>query len=440
MKTRTKLLIGGGLLLVVIALIVARKKGAIGGSAGELEVTVEKASRRTIVESVSASGKIQPEIEVKIAPEVSGEIVELNVKEGDEVQAGQLLVRINPDIYEANVSRTTAAVNSARAAEKQARAQYEESKKVYDRQEGLLKKGAISQAEFDVALRTYEVAKLQVDAAGFQLRSAEASLKEARDNLNRTTIYAPADGHISKLNVEKGERVVGTATMAGTELLRLANLAEMEVLVDVNENDIIKVNRGDTALIEVDAYVGRKFTGVVTEVANSAKSTGVSSSVDQVTNFEVKVRILKSSYADLVTPQRANPFRPGMTAAVEVQTERKVNVLAVPIQAVTTRTDTLGKVSYGRSSASDMDEEEGTESKASEQPDVEFEVVFLEASGKAELKVVTTGIQDDKFIEVVTGLDPDANVITGPYSALSRQLKRGSPVSVTTGEKEEKRD
>jgi HlyD family secretion protein len=419
---------------------VARKKGAIGGSAGELEVTVEKASRRTIVESVSASGKIQPEIEVKIAPEVSGEIVELNVKEGDEVKAGQLLVRINPDIYEANVSRTTAAVNSARAAEKQARAQYEESKKVYDRQEGLLKKGAISQAEFDVALRTYEVAKLQVDAAGFQLRSAEASLKEARDNLNRTTIYAPADGHISKLNVEKGERVVGTATMAGTELLRLANLAEMEVLVDVNENDIIKVNRGDTALIEVDAYVGRKFTGVVTEVANSAKSTGVSSSVDQVTNFEVKVRILKSSYADLVTPQRANPFRPGMTAAVEVQTERKVNVLAVPIQAVTTRTDTLGKVSYGRSSASDMDEEEGTESKASEQPDVEFEVVFLEAAGKAELKVVTTGIQDDKFIEVVTGLDPDANVITGPYSALSRQLKRGSPVSVTTGEKEEKRD
>jgi HlyD family secretion protein len=440
MKTRTKLLIGGGLLLVVIALIVARKKGAIGGSAGELEVTVEKASRRTIVESVSASGKIQPEIEVKIAPEVSGEIVELNVKEGDEVKAGQLLVRINPDIYEANVSRTTAAVNSARAAEKQARAQYEESKKVYDRQEGLLKKGAISQAEFDVALRTYEVAKLQVDAAGFQLRSAEASLKEARDNLNRTTIYAPADGHISKLNVEKGERVVGTATMAGTELLRLANLAEMEVLVDVNENDIIKVNRGDTALIEVDAYVGRKFTGVVTEVANSAKSTGVSSSVDQVTNFEVKVRILKSSYADLVTPQRANPFRPGMTAAVEVQTERKTNVLAVPIQAVTTRTDTLGKVSYGRSSASDMDEEEGTESKASEQPDVEFEVVFLEASGKAELKVVTTGIQDDKFIEVVTGLDPDANVITGPYSALSRQLKRGSPVSVTKDEKEEKRD
>lgn len=440
MKTRTKLLIGGGVLLVVVALIVARKNGAIGSSAGEIEVTVEKATRRTIVESVSASGKIQPEIEVKIAPEVSGEIVELNVKEGDEVKAGQLLVRINPDIYEANVSRTNAAVNSARAAEKQARSQYEESKKVFDRQEGLLKKGAISQAEYDVALRTYEVAKLQVDAAGFQLRSAEASLKEARDNLNRTTIYAPADGHISKLNVEKGERVVGTATMAGTELLRLANLAEMEVLVDVNENDIIKVNRGDTALIEVDAYVGRKFTGVVTEVANSAKSTGVSASTDQVTNFEVKVRILKSSYADLVTAQRANPFRPGMTAAVEVQTERRVNVLAVPIQAVTTRNDTLGKVTYGKSDEPEMegDMEVVSTAASADQPETEFEVVFLEQSGKAQLKVVTTGIQDDKYIEVLTGLEPDAQVITGPYSALSRQLKRGSAVSVSTEKKEDK--
>ena len=397
---------------MVTALIVAKKNGALGGSKAT-EVTVEKVGLKTIVESVSASGKIQPEVEVKISPEVSGEIIELVVKEGDSVQEGQLLVRINPDLYEAAVSRTAAAVNSSRAALNQAHAQFEESKKNYSRQQGLYEKGAISSAEFDAAQRAYDVARLQVEAAGFQLKSAEASRKEAQDNLQRTTIYAPADGTISSLKVEKGERVVGTATMAGTELLRLANLNQMEVLVDVNENDIIKVALGDTAIVEVDAYVGRKFKGIVTEVANSAK-TAAGGSLDQVTNFEVKVRILKTSYDDLLK-KGATPFRPGMTAAVEIQTERQANVVAVPIEAVTTRKDTTGKRSYRKQVAEDEDAEP-------------LEVVFLERDGKAVLQVVTTGIQDDRNIQVLMGLDTGMTIITGPYTKVSRELEAGERV------------
>ncbi|GGH77497.1 MAG: efflux RND transporter periplasmic adaptor subunit [Bacteroidetes bacterium] len=411
MKNRKSLFIVLGIVLVVVLLVVARVSGAFGEPEG-LEVEVGVVTKRTLVETASASGKIQPEVEVKLSPEVSGEIIALPVVEGQYVEAGQLLVSINPDLYRAAVNRTQASVNASRSALAQAKAQFVEAEKSYRRNENLFKQNVISQAEWDAAQRAYSVSELSVESAEYQLQSAQATLREAQDNLKRTTITAPVSGTISALNVELGERVVGTAQMAGTELLRIANLNDMEVLVEVNENDIVKVALNDTADIEVDAYLGEKYLGVVTEIANSANTNGTSA--DQVTNFEVKVRILRSSYAP---DSEEQPFRPGMTASVDIRTNRREGILTVPIEAVTVREDTSSTGSRPKFSSQNETEEKE-----------EFEVVFAPDNGKAKIIVVKTGIQDERFIEILEGLSDGQEIIVGSYEAVAKKLNAGDAI------------
>ena len=400
--------------VVIGALVVAKKKGWIGGGADTVTVETGYAHRRTVVESVTASGKIQPEVEVKMSPEVSGEIIEVNVVDGQQVSEGDVLVKINPDLYESAITRARAAVNSGKAGLAQSSVALAEAKKLWARNKVLFEKGAISEQEYDAAQRAISVAELQEESAKYQLQSAEANLDEAYKNLKRTTIIAPIDGTVTQLDVELGERVVGTATMTGTEMLRIADLNTMEVLVEVNENDIVKITKGDTALIEVDAFLGNSFRGVVSEIANSAK-LALGASPDQVTNFEIKIRMINSSFASLETTYGQNPFRPGMTATVEIITNKVRDALVVPIQAVTVRSDTSSNaVSYERVLSEDVDES--------------FEVVFTPDGMKAGLLVVESGIQDDEFI-IVTGVEDSTAVITGPYSAVSRNLKRGARIS-----------
>lgn len=408
-----------GAIVLLIALVIAKKQGWIGESSNQLEVETGEVVARTIVETVTASGKIQPETEVKISSEVSGEIILLPVKEGDFVEEGQLLVKINPDLYESAITRATAAVNSSKSALAQAQAQFVEAQKSYDRNKKLYADKVISASDYETSQRTYTVAELSVDASRYQLKSAEANLDEAQKNLKRTTILAPSSGTISVLNVELGERVVGTAQMTGTEMLRVSNLEVMEVLVEVNENDIVRVKVNDTADIEVDAYLDEKFVGVVTEIANSANTVGTSA--DQVTNFEVKIRILKSSYEHLVKNGQ-NPFRPGMTATVDIKTNKVKNVPAVPIQAVSTRTDTSASAkSYKMKDDDDEDDEVTTG---------EYEVVFALNGSKTKIKVVKTGVQDDEYIEIKSGLSVGDKIISGPYDVVSKKLKNGSSVTV----------
>ena len=400
--------------VVIGALVVAKKKGWIGGGADTVTVETGYAHRRTVVESVTASGKIQPEVEVKMSPEVSGEIIEVNVVDGQQVSEGDVLVKINPDLYESAITRARAAVNSGKAGLAQSSVALAEAKKLWARNKVLFEKGAISEQEYDAAQRAISVAELQEESAKYQLQSAEANLDEAYKNLKRTTIIAPIDGTVTQLDVELGERVVGTATMTGTEMLRIADLNTMEVLVEVNENDIVKITKGDTALIEVDAFLGNSFRGVVSEIANSAK-LALGASPDQVTNFEVKIRMINSSFASLEPTYGQNPFRPGMTATVEIITNKVHDALVVPIQAVTVRSDTSSNaVSYERVLSDDIDES--------------FEVVFTPDGVKAGLLVVESGIQDDEFI-IVSGVEDSTAVITGPYSAVSRNLKRGARIS-----------
>ena len=324
--------------VALIAGIVAKKKGLIGKTE-ETKVATEKVTKRTIVEVVSANGKIAPEFEVKLSPDVSGEIIELYVKEGDLIKAGQLLAKINPEIYISNYDRTVAALNTAQANLANAKArlaqvksQFLNAKSSFDRNEKLHNQKTISDAEFETSKSNYEVALAEVEAAeesikasAFNVKSAEAGVKESKENLSKTSIYAPVAGTISKLNIEKGERVAGASQFgSGTEILRIANLQTMEVKVSVNENDIVRVALHDTALVEVDAYQNRKFKGLVTEISTSANTVGVSA--DQVTNFEVKIRILPDSYKDLISSNNPNdsPFRPGMSATVDIQTASKI--------------------------------------------------------------------------------------------------------------------
>ena len=327
--------------VVLIAFAITGKKmGWIGGVANQ-KVAVEKVSLRTIVETVSASGKIQPEIEVKISSDVSGEIVSLMVKEGQKVKRGQLLCKIRPDIYESYLDRASAALNTSKANLSNAEARFIQTEQAYDRNSKLIKDKIISEADFELIKSNYLSAKADVQAAKFNVKSAEASVKEAKDNLFKTTVFSPVDGTVSKLNVELGERVLGTSQMTGTEIMRIANLNSMEVSVDVNENDINRLSIGDTAIVEVDAFLDQSFKGVVTEIANSASVVGASA--DQVTNFPVKIRILSESYSKLNSKDKnlASPLRPGLSATVEIQTEKTVNILTVPIQSVTTREDSV---------------------------------------------------------------------------------------------------
>jgi HlyD family secretion protein len=396
-------------LVLIIVLVVAKKQGWVGKTPG-MEVEFGTVDKTTITETVIASGKIQPEVEVNISAEVSGEIIELPIREGMAVKKGDLLVKINPDLFLASLNRARATVNTAKAGLASAKAQGIEAANNFKRNNQLHEQAVISDTEFDAAKRINEVAKLSIESSKYQLVSAEATLQEAKDNLERTTIYAPMDGTISMLNSEVGERVVGTAQMTGTEILRIANLQMMEVLVEVNENDIIRVEVGDTSLVEVDAYLDKEFKGVVSEIANSARLQG--STIDQVTNFEVKVRILSSSYESLLKEDEETPFRPGMTASLEILTDKKNGVLAVPIQAVTTRADTSSS-------------KNGYSTKKLEDKDELFEIVFVNKEGKAELRVVKTGIQNDENIVIIEGLSEGEEIIIGPYSAVSKQLSNG---------------
>ncbi len=419
------------------------------------KVTAEEVSKRTITETVSASGKIYPESEVKISSDVSGEIVELYILEGDTVRAGQLLAKVTPDEYESVVERTVAAAKSTeanlantrsqtsqlQAAKKQAfaqrdqiLAQIENSRSVHARNEMLHKEGVISDAELEgslSALRGFEAnlasanaaiesadanivsAAETVRAAEYNVQSANATVREARENLRKTTIYAPTSGVVSQLNVEKGERVVGTLQMAGTEIMRIANMDVMEVQVDVSENDVLRVSVGDTAEIEVDAYLDRDFMGVVTEIANSASTVGgMSLSTDDVTNFRVNIRLQPTSYKDLRKSGR-HAFRPGMSASVEIRTTKAEGVLSVPLLAVTTRED---------------DSED-----AGDDPEL-FEVVFVCAADTIEQRQIETGVQDDTYIQILNGLEAGEKVVTGPYSAVSSDLEKGEKINIVDKE------
>lgn len=431
-KNKKKLLVYLSIVVVVliIVLIVGKKKGWFGGTKAE-EVAVEKVEKRNIVETVSASGKIQPEIEVKISPDVSGEIIGLYVKEGDKVKKGQLLVKIRPDVYESYRDRATAALNNSKANLSNAEARFIQAEQAFKRNTKLHNDKVISDADYEQIKSSYMVAKAEVEAARFNIKSAEASVKEAQDNLVKTTIFAPVDGTVSKLNVELGERVVGTSQMTGTEMMRIANLNTMEVNVDVNENDINRLSLGDTATIEVDAFIDKKFKGIVTEIANSASVVG--SSADQVTNFTVKIRVLPESYTDLVSKDAniPSPFRPGLSATVDIQTEKIKDILTIPIQAVTTRDDTtsLNSLVVVKSTPS-KDEKKDDSKKAVEKSNEIFEYVFVVEKGVVKMQLVKTGIQDDQYIQILSGLTEGQEVVVAPYLSISKKLKNGTAVKV----------
>ncbi|MDP4206456.1 MAG: efflux RND transporter periplasmic adaptor subunit [Bacteroidota bacterium] len=400
------------ILIVIIALLVAKKAGWIGKETG-IPISTEKAVKRTITEVITANGKIQPETQVKISPEVPGEITELMVREGDEVKKGDLLVVIKPDIYISTLNRVKASLNSTKARLAQTEAQLIEKELAFKRAQKLFNQKTISKQEFESAESAYKVAKSEVEAAKYSMKSAEASVSESQESLVKTKIYAPISGTVAKLNVEKGERVVGTNQFAGSELMTIADLSKMEVKVDVNENDIININIGDTCLVEVDAYLNRKFKGLVKEIANSANATA--NAADQVTTFYVKVRLLESSYKDLISDKSKYPFRPGMSATVDILAETHKNVVSVPIQAVTTR-----KINED---ANNVKGKKGTENADVTNRSDKQEVVFLYRNNKAVKVPIKTGIQDNTYIEVLQGVKEGDEIITAPFNAISKLLK-----------------
>ena len=401
------------IVVVLIIFAVIGKKQGWFGKALTVKVAVENVEKRVIVEAITANGKIQPEKEVKISPDVSGEIVELPIKEGDYVEKGKLLLRIRPDIYISQKDRSLAAISSARARLAQSEAQFTQAELSFNRSKQLYNEQTVSKSDFEQAQASYTVAKAEVDAAKFSIISAEASLKEANENLVKTSIYAPISGTVSMLLVELGERVAGTNLMAGTELLRVADLSRMEAQVQVNENDIPRVKLGDTALIEVDAYLDQKFKGIVTEIANSAKTTGVSA--DQVTNFDVKILVLAESYKRLIDAGDKNPFRPGMSATVDIQTASKADIITVPIQSVTTRTDTT------KAAVTPSSEDTRT-------------IVFISDGKYALAKDVKTGIQDNTYIEILSGVAVNDKVISAPFSAISKKLSDSTLIEIVKKE------
>lgn len=422
MSKKTIYILLGAAVAIIGLLIVLSKTGAIGNKDKGISVEIASVNTSTIVETVSATGKIQPEIEVKISSEVSGEIIALNVIEGQVVKKGDLLVKINPDLYTSGYNRTLSNLSGTKAGLSQADASFKEAKANYDRNKILFDKGIISKSDWDKSVASFEVSKASKQSAYYNVQSASATVNEAKDNLGRTTIYAPADGTISVLNVELGERVLGTQQMAGTEILRVANLNNMEVEVDVNENDIVKIKVGNEAKVEVDAYLKKQFKGVVTSISNSASSI---LTADQVTNFKVKIRILKESYQDLLEgkPATYSPFRPGMTATVDIITTTRANVLVVPISSVVVKSDTTAVKGYKVEDAASDDK------KAAPKSDKKLECVFVKVGNKSKIRIIKTGIQDDTNIEVLTGLKKGDVVITGPYSTVSKDLNSGDKVT-----------
>ncbi len=477
MAKRNNNLLYGILALLVILIAVAVWKGQ--GKPKGIEVEVEKVKKRTIKETVSASGKISPEKEVKISSDVSGEVVELYVAEGDSVKMGQLLCRVDADAYQSAVERGEAGVNNAKAnvanlaagiSRSEAQlivaqaeverilSQIENTRVIHKRNEDLFKSEIISDADIEASLATLqgleanfrsakanvksaeaglEAAKQSKTASEFSVKSQQASLREMKTNLRRTTIYAPTDGIVSMLNIEQGERVVGTIQMTGTEIMRIANMNSMEIEVDVSETDVLRVSLGDEVSIEVDAYLDKKFKGVVTEIANSASGAGSASlTTDQVTNFVVKARIDPASYADLLKPNRPHPFRPGMSASIDITTDVREDVVCVPIQAVTTR----DKKDQDEDEEDDNNSEEIEASDDDENDEDEvLEVLFLSEAGEAKMLEVKTGIQDDDYIEVLSDISLGAEVISGPFSAISKKLKDGKAINIKEEKKKKKK-
>jgi HlyD family secretion protein len=426
--------------IIVIAAIVKGK-----GSDG-IKVATEKVTKRTIIQTVSSNGKIQPEKDIKISPYISGEVVELYVKEGNQVKKGDLLAKIDPEIYISQFDQSEASVNTqkanlanSKARLAQVKAQFENARLTFERQEKLYQQNVISKAEYDQSKSAFQVSQAQVTAgeedikaSEFMVKNSEAALKRSKEDLNRTAIFAPNDGTVSKLGVLKGERVTGASQFSsGTEIMRIANLNEMEAQVQVNENDIVRVSMGDTALIEVDAYLNRKFKGVVTEIATSANSTGVS--VDQVTNFNVKIHIIKDSYEDLLVgkPIDFSPFRPGMSCTVEIQTEIVENAMTLPIQAVTTRIakDSLDKINENTKTKKEDGDREIEVVSTTKKNEKILECVFILRDGIAKKADVKTGIQDNTYIQIISGLKDGDEIITAPYSAVSKLLKDGDKVT-----------
>ena len=443
-----------GLLGVIVLLVVM--KSIAGNDDGGLKVTSEKVTRRTIVETVNASGKIYPEVEVKISPDISGEVVELNVEEGDSVVKGQPLARIYADIYAlqrdeaaSRVSQSQASVANSNAAIEALKVSMDQAKQSYDRNKQLFDEKVISKAELENYETTYKSAQANYNAAvqnirGLQagVRSAQTGLSKANKDLSRTTLFAPMSGVISSLSVKMGERVAGNSFNVGTEMMRVADMSVLEVRVDVGENDVVKVSIGDSADVEVDAYNNRKFKGIVTQIASSTKaSSPMQQGANDVTNYEVRIRLLPDSYRDLIDPARPKsfPFRPGMNASADIKTSVRTNVLSVPINAVTTREKGSDKT------IADKKKEAEKNNKKSEDPMAETdlvdsdeleEIVFvLQKDGKVKKVVVKTSIQDINHIEVVNGLNEGDEVITGPYNAVSKTLKDGSAVKVVSKDK-----
>ena len=426
-------LIIGLLLLLVIAVVIAKHSGDDG-----TKVAVEKAGPHTITETVTASGKIYPETEVKIAPEVSGEITLITVQEGDSVSKGQVLVKINPNIYNSMVDQASASVeqnrataNNAKEMMAQAESQYDLARSTYNRNKKLYEQKVISQLEFEQGEASFKSAKATLDAARasmsagkYSIQGAQAGLSQAQENLLKTTVIAPTSGILSELNVKKGERVVGTAQMAGTEMLTIADMSRIEVRVDVSETDISKVKIGDTTLIDADAYRNRKFKGIVSKIAVSSNKSTTTASTDQVTNYTVHILILPSSYADLTAslPKGKFPFKPGMSSSVEIQTNRQDNILSVPVNAVTTR-DWPDSLKNKDASVSANDNIR--------------QVVFVYDSKLhiVALRDVKTGLQDNKYLQVNSGLKEGEEVVTAPYGAIARTLKDKSKVQVVDKDK-----
>ena len=440
----------GTLVFLILFVIIGKSAGWIGKTK-ELEVELAKAKKVSITEKVSASGTVQPVTEVKIAPEVSGEIIELHVEDGDSVRLGELLVKIRPDIlksqlerYEASLSQVRANVEASKASISVAEANYAKAELDYKRQEKLHDQKVISDADWQTAVQGYNVAKNNLasanqnyEASKFVVNSTEASVREARENVRKTTVVAPMKGVVSKLSVKKGERVVGTATMTGTEMLRIADLNVMEVRVNVNENDIVRVHYRDTVIIDVDAYsnVNKQFKGIVTNIANTAKDK---TSTDAITEFEVRILILRSSYEDLIKKGNKFPFRPGMTASVEIVTSKKDNVLSVPLAAVTTRNPDEKK---NVQQPNNKDDEKRTVTTAKDKAPLKKEdkvVVFLNDKGTAKMVEVKTGISDYDNIEILTGISDSVEVITGPFLVVSKRLKNGDKVKLA--KKDDKKD
>jgi len=420
-KTTKYILIALGIAIVIIVFLVLTSKPTT------TQIATDKAEVRNIVETVSASGKIKPEVEIKISSEVSGEIVELPIKEGDVVKKGQLLCKVRPDILKSGYDRAVASYNTQKASVgnatqmlAQAQANFENSQAKYNRSKELFDKKVLTAAEFDAAKADYQGSKAALEAArqnqigsNYGLTQSQASVKEAQQNLDKTTIYSPVDGVVSKLSVEKGERVLGTVQNVGTEIMTISDLSTLDVNVDVNENDINRVMMGDSTKIVVDAFLGKTFTGVVREIGSSANVVGTNA--DQVTNFTVKIRISAESYTQLVDKNSKNPspFKPGLSATVDIQTNHTM-AMSVPIQSVTTRETKKNDASAPPKPADDT--------KVKTNNDVVKEYVFIYQAGKVKQQLVTTGIQNDTYIQVLSGLKGGEEVVSGPYSAISKTL------------------